>query len=116
MNYGKFIHLKMKFGIKKKIRISNLLKSISSVYQINLKPKKMGQQKQSIRATFKVDDYTGNILISQQDGQSKEFEKMSDAVNYCKENNVMAYPQEEDESILACMIRIKALSMDVLHA
>lgn len=24
MNYGKFIHLRMKFSIKKKIRISNL--------------------------------------------------------------------------------------------
>ena len=43
---------------------------------------------------------TGNIRIDQKNGIKKDFVKMSDAVNYCKENNVMAQPQNIDDDSL----------------
>ena len=55
---------------------------------------------QEIQATYIVDDITGNIRITQENGIKKDFVKMSDAVNYCKENNVMAQPQNIDDDSL----------------
>lgn len=66
---------------------------------------------QEIQATFIVDDITGNIRISQKNGITKDFVKMSDAVNYCKENNVMAQPQNiDDDSLISLGIQIGILS------
>lgn len=66
---------------------------------------------QEIKATFIVDDITGNIKIYQEDGKQKEFVKMSQAVNYCKENNIMAQPQNiEDDSLISLGIQIGLLS------
>ena len=66
---------------------------------------------QEIQATFIVDDITGNIRISQKNGITKDFVKMSDAVNYCKENNVMAHPQNiDDDSLISLGIQIGILS------
>lgn len=66
---------------------------------------------QEIQATFIVDDITGNIRITQENGITKEFVKMSDAVNYCKENNVMAQPQNvDDDSLISLGFQIGLLS------
>lgn len=66
---------------------------------------------QEIQATFIVDDVTGNIRISQENGITKDFIKMSDAVNYCKENNVMAQPQNiDDDSLISLGFQIGLLS------
>ena len=66
---------------------------------------------QEIQATFIVDDITGNIRINQKNGITKEFVKMSDAVNYCKENNVMAQPQNiDDDSLISLGFQIGLLS------
>ena len=66
---------------------------------------------QEIQATFIVDDITGNIRIYQKNGITKDFVKMSDAVNYCKENNVMAQPQNtDDDSLISLGIQIGILS------
>ena len=66
---------------------------------------------QEIQATFIVDDITGNIRISQENGITKDFVKMSDAVNYCKENNVMAQPQNiDDDSLISLGFQIGLLS------
>lgn len=64
-----------------------------------------------IQATFIVDDITGNIRISQENGIKKEFVKMSDAVNYCKKNNVMAQPLNvSDDSLISLGFQIGLLS------
>ena len=66
---------------------------------------------QEIQATYIVDDITGNIRIDQKNGITKEFVKMSDAVNYCKENNVMAQPHNiEDDSLISLGFQIGLLS------
>lgn len=66
---------------------------------------------QEIQATYIVDDITGNIRISQENGIKKDFVKMSDAVNYCKENNVMAQPQNiDDDSLISLGFQIGLLS------
>ena len=66
---------------------------------------------QEIQATFIVDDITGNIRINQKNGITKDFIKMSDAVNYCKENNVMAQPQNiDDDSLISLGFQIGLLS------
>lgn len=66
---------------------------------------------QEIQATFIVDDVTGNIRISQENGITKDFIKMSDAVNYCKENNVMAQPLEvNNDSLISLGFQIGLLS------
>ena len=66
---------------------------------------------QEIQATFIVDDITGNIRIDQKNGIKKDFVKMSDAVNYCKENNVMAQPQSiDDDSLISLGFQIGLLS------
>ena len=66
---------------------------------------------QEIQATFIVDDITGNIRISQENGIKKDFVKMSDAVNYCKKNNVMAQPQNiDDDSLISLGFQIGLLS------
>ena len=66
---------------------------------------------QEIQATFIVDDITGNIRIDQENGITKDFVKMSDAVNYCKENNVMAQPQNiDDDSLISLGFQIGLLS------
>ena len=66
---------------------------------------------QEIQATYIVDDITGNIRISQKDGTTKDFVKMSDAVNYCKEHNVMAQPQNiDDDSLISLGFQIGLLS------
>ena len=66
---------------------------------------------QEIQATFIVDDITGNIRINQKNGITKEFVKMSDAVNYCKENNVMAQPQNiDDDSLISLGFQLGLLS------
>ena len=67
---------------------------------------------QEIQATYIVDDITGNIRIDQEDGITKEFVKLSDAVNYCKENNVMAQPQniDDDDSLISLGFQIGLLS------
>ena len=66
---------------------------------------------QEIQATYIVADITGNIRISQENGIKKDFVKMSDAVNYCKENNVMAQPQNiDDDSIISLGFQIGLLS------
>ena len=43
-------------------------------------------------------------------GIKKDFVKMSDAVNYCKENNVMAQPQSIDDSLISLGFQIGLLS------
>ena len=66
---------------------------------------------QEIQATFIVDDVTGNIRISQENGITKDFIKMSDAVNYCKENNVMAQPLDvNNDSLISLGFQIGLLS------
>ena len=66
---------------------------------------------QEIQATFIVDDITGNVRISQENGITKYFVKMSDAVNYCKENNVMAQPLEvNNDSLISLGFQIGLLS------
>jgi hypothetical protein len=66
---------------------------------------------QEIQATYIVDDITGNIRISQENGITKDFIKMYDAVNYCKENNVMAQPQNiDDDSLISLGFQIGLLS------
>lgn len=66
---------------------------------------------QEIQATYIVDDITGNIRIDQKNGIKKDFVKMSDAVNYCKENNVMAQPQSiDDDSLISLGFQIGLLS------
>ena len=66
---------------------------------------------QEIQATYIVDDITGNIRINQKNGIKKDFVKMSDAVNYCKENNVMAQPQNiDDDSLISLGFQIGLLS------
>lgn len=66
---------------------------------------------QEIQATFIVDDITGNIRISQENGITKDFVKMSDAVNYCKENNVMAQPLDvNNDSLISLGFQIGLLS------
>ena len=66
---------------------------------------------QEIQATYIVDDITGNIRITQENGIKKEFVKMSDAVNYCKENNVMPLPQNiNDDSLISLGFQIGLLS------
>lgn len=66
---------------------------------------------QEIQATFIVDDITGNIRISQENGITKDFIKMSDAVNYCKENNVIAQPLEvNNDSLISLGFQIGLLS------
>lgn len=66
---------------------------------------------QEIQATYIVDDITGNIRISQENGITKDFIKMSDAVNYCKENNVMAQPLEvNNDSLISLGFQIGLLS------
>lgn len=66
---------------------------------------------QEIQATYIVDDITGNIRIDQKNGIKKDFVKMSDAVNYCKENNVMAQPQNiDDDSLISLGFQIGLLS------
>ena len=66
---------------------------------------------QEIQATFIVDDVTGNIRISQENGITKDFIKMSDAVNYCKENNVIAQPLEvNNDSLISLGFQIGLLS------
>ena len=66
---------------------------------------------QEIQATYIVDDITGNIRIDQENGIKKDFVKMSDAVNYCKENNVMAQPQSiDDDSLISLGFQIGLLS------
>ena len=39
-----------------------------------------------------IDEMTDEIIIIHEDGHKKIFHEMSQAVNYCKENGVMAYP------------------------
>lgn len=66
---------------------------------------------QEIQATYIVDDITGNIRIDQKNGIKKDFVKMSDAVNYCKENNVMAQPQNiDDDSLISLGFQLGLLS------
>lgn len=66
---------------------------------------------QEIQATYIVDDITGNIRIDQENGIKKDFVKMSDAVNYCKKNNVMAQPQNiDDDSLISLGFQIGLLS------
>lgn len=66
---------------------------------------------QEIQATFIVDDVTGNIRISQENGITKDFIKMSDAVNYCKKNNVMAQPLDvNNDSLISLGFQIGLLS------
>ena len=66
---------------------------------------------QEIQATFIVDDITGNIRINQKNGIKKDFVKVSDAVNYCKENNVMAQPQNiDDDSLISLGFQLGLLS------
>ena len=66
---------------------------------------------QEIQATFIVDDVTGNIRISQENGITKDFIKMSDAVNYCKENNIMAQPLDvNNDSLISLGFQIGLLS------
>ena len=66
---------------------------------------------QEIQATYIVDDITGNIRINQKNGIKKDFVKMSDAVNYCKENNVMAQPQNiNNDSLISLGFQIGLLS------
>ena len=66
---------------------------------------------QEIQATFIVDDITGNIRITQENDIKKDFVKMSDAVNYCKEHNVMAQPQNiDDDSLISLGFQIGLLA------
>ena len=66
---------------------------------------------QEIQATYIVDDITGNIRICQKNGIKKDFVKMSDAVNYCKENNVMAQSQNiNNDSLISLGFQIGLLS------
>jgi len=67
------------------------------------------------KATFKVDDNTGNVFIYQENGHVLEFVKMSDAVNYCKENNIEAFPEEENEKNLFFQIGLTACPSKEVH-
>lgn len=45
-------------------------------------------------AKLVIDEITDEIIIIHEDGTKKIFHEMSQAVNYCKENGVMAYPED----------------------
>ena len=45
-------------------------------------------------AKLVIDEITDEIIIIHEDGTKKIFHEMSLAVNYCKENGVMAYPED----------------------
>lgn len=45
-------------------------------------------------AKLVIDEMTDEIIIIHEDGNKKIFHEMSQAVNYCKENGVMAYPED----------------------
>lgn len=43
-------------------------------------------------ARLVIDEIADEIIIIHEDGHKEIFREMSQAVNYCKENRVMAYP------------------------